>query len=572
MSVAICVGPLVLDLGRPDTIDPGEQQLLVSVREALAHYHVNGAREWLVPTVNGVEHNRRPPLPMWATMIGCIDLAGKDISGQTLIWRARLVGLVMVLLALAGTFWIGMSLGDLRVATLSVLITGTMFILIRQGHVAAAHTHLLAWVMLSVASGLWAMRPLKPINRVGRRVFGWLLAGGALGLAIMTGGPLGLIAVLLPLSLTIIISQHRRVGNAIGLLFALSLGLILAGTWYLYVLESELEQVWTFFGRWPVLGTVDHPTWQYLIVAGLPWSIFLIGSWFQPFLPAGSGRRRALLIGWLWFGGMVGLVWLPLTEHFDDLVLAAPVAGLMIAQLWSYHALLASEGRVDVGAWILSIPHWLLMLALSMGLPMLMVHPEQAARFGYPPDWPLPEPVVWPVAWALGVVLLILVGVGARWHWQWRPTPAVLTTTLWALVAAAAGFYAYARCDDARFGRRGDVEAVTQAVDGRQLVHFVKDQPLGEGFVFYVRRVVLRVDETSLDDMFHQRPRPATCIVIHPNAQDAEGRRLVSKYALQPLRAEDGSPLRFRDAPGDGRLRHVYHWPRDAATTGAVDQ
>ena len=81
------------------------------------------------------------------------------------------------------------------------------------------------------------MRPLKKINRVPRRVIGWFIAGIALGAAVLTKGPIALVFVIVPLGGAIFISKHRRLGNSLGFFFALCLGLLIAGPWYMYVLD-----------------------------------------------------------------------------------------------------------------------------------------------------------------------------------------------------------------------------------------------------------------------------------------------------------------------------------------------
>ena len=382
----------------------------------------------------------------WLHMLAWWDLEPAAADGPALALRARLVSVAMALLAVAATFWAGMSLGGVRTARLAAMVLGTTLLFIHQARAAAPEAVLVGFSTLAVAAGLWAIRPLGSASRAGRRVVGWLIAGGAMGAAILTKGPIALLFIAPPLLAAIALTPRRRTDSTIGLLFALTLGATLTSPWYLYVLDRSPDAWEPLLGHYGAPADLFLLTWSHARVAAMlsPWQVLLVGALCQPFLRVNRLARRQLLIAWFWFVLLAVAFSIPAARDPRYLMPILPAAALMIGQLWSYHARLAAARQDDPAANLLRTPHWLLIGLASILGPLLIALQPELIRTGWL-DRPLLPGLGWPAALGLGVALLAIAIAGTRWHFKWRPRLAAYATIAWMIVASTTGFYAHAQ-------------------------------------------------------------------------------------------------------------------------------
>ncbi|MAE60390.1 MAG: hypothetical protein CMJ49_03435 [Planctomycetaceae bacterium] len=569
VSLLVCVTPLLINLGDADTTRSMEKITLLTSRETWQTCASEGWRAAIKPTWNGRPRINKPPMTVWLNMLAWSDLNPRNADPDTLVWRARIVGVTLALLALASTFWAGMSLGDVRVASLAAMITGTMLIFVRQSRIGSYDTHLLAWTTLAVASGLWAMRPLRPTSHLGRRVLGWLLAGVALGIGVLSKSPIAAVLVGLPLLSAVIVTRHRRTANLIGLTFAMCLGCLIAAPWYLYISETVKDAPMQMAHDFRAARNEWQPVWYYIGLFGLvfPWTVWLIGSLFQPFVRAAGERRRQLLIAWLWFVVLFVFFSVPQAKQQRYIVPLLPAAGLMIAQVWAWHAQQASEGQQDLGVNVLRIPHWAMLIGGSIALPVLLARDALVVNWlnaqGQAMGWSteldqMYLPHVHPaIAVGVGIVLLGLALVGLYWHAQWKPTLAALATVGWMVVAASVGMSAYANSQNATNPWRADAEKVARMVGGHAIYYLQPDPnavpqldlELNEEFLFYAGRVVkpLTVEDLdrlirplTSDDRDSTMPRRWPLYIII-RADDAYDRHLKERGFEKKLDFEDGT-------------------------------
>ena len=504
LSVFVCIPPLFISLDVPDATRTMEKISLLSSQETWLRQQSGESDAWLVPSWNGRDRVNKPPMVVWLNMLAWTGLDVESADPDTLIHRARLLAAALVLVALGATFWAGMSLGDLRVATLGTLIAGTSLLLIRQGRVASYDTHLLAWTAVASAAGFWAMRPLKKINRVPRRVIGWLIAGVALGFAVLTKGPIALVFVVAPLVAAIFISKHRRLSNSLGFFFALCLGLLIAGPWYLYVLDRIRDAVGSLTHEFAAQRTEFQVPWYYLGLIGLvfPWSMWLVGALFQPWLRARGEQRRQWLIAWCWFVGIFVVLSIPGAKQQRYIVPILPAFGILVAQLWGHHAQLASEGMVDAGVNMLRVPHWVMLILVSVALPVFLIMQPGLVESGTMDQLELAD-VPWWLAIIVGGVLTGLAVLGMRWHFQWKPSLAALATVVWMLVAGTFVVHRYVRSHHGENPYRAAAEQVATEVNG-DLMFYLKmddnDVEPNEEFLIYTQSVVKPVvpDQVSV--------------------------------------------------------------------------
>ncbi|QNN22579.1 hypothetical protein HED60_09965 [Planctomycetales bacterium ZRK34] len=531
ISVVVCLPPLLVDLGAADVGSNRESITLLAARETWQASFDGKENAWLIPTVNSENQLTRPPMSVWLTMASWWDLDPQTVTTDTLIWRARMMSVLLAVLTLIGTYWAGMSIGGVRVARLATMALGTTLLFAYQMRYAAPDSHLLAFVTLSIASGLWAMRPLKPINWVGRRVSGWLLAGLALGAAIMTTGWSAPIFVLPPLVAAICLTPMRRVGNTIGLIFAIILGLIASAPWYLYVSDQVPEATRQLFGQVGKPEALFLLTWSHgrVLMMLSPWQIWLMGALCQPFIRAEHERRRQLLIAWFWFILIFIAFSIPAARHPRYLVPLLPAAGLMVGQLWSYHAHLATQRQVDPGVNLLRVPHWILMAIASIAGPLFVAFQPELLEAGYIDHIELPGATL-PLCGGLGLALLLIVLLGARWHYKWRPRLAMYATVAWMLIATTLGMAAYSRSHHNQNLHREHAEHLT-AMAGDHLVvylqHNAQDAPPDEAFLFYAGRVIRPASLEQIDALVAESVR---IFVIVPNT--AEAGKLMMEHGL----------------------------------------
>lgn len=506
--VLLVVTPVwFVSLDTPQVVQDREARLLQTARETAVRDDLSqNDRTWLLPTYQGEYTFNPPPLSTWLVMIAWRGLDVHNAPPETLINRARLLSLLMGLLALAGTYWAGKSIGDIRTARLAALALGTTLLFVDQVRTACAETHMLAWVTLAVAAGLWAMRPLREINWVGRRVMGWFLCGLSLASATLTMGiGLAVLYVLPPLFAAILLTPRRRIGNFIGMIFAVILGLIGAAPWFLYVLnELPATEPSVFFQSLLPPRDLFLITWSHarVLVVLSPWVVWLMGAMFQPFIRADHERRRQLLIAWFWFLMVFIFVSIPASRSVRELWPLLPAAGLLVGQLWSFHAQLSSERREDPGVDWLRVPHWLMLgLTAGVGGALLAFQDDLVAA-----DWlqqPLLEGFNKTVALALGAVLLVVAAIGARWHFKWMPRAAAYTTVAWILIALAACLPAYSQQAAMKFRYADQASKLAQTLPQDAVVFHLRSgvprqDSIAPVLLFYARRTV---QPLSLDQL-----------------------------------------------------------------------
>ncbi len=462
LVILVCVPVLSLSLGRAELYKQAEASAVLRAKEtalrALDREHEE--LSWLIPSQHGEHQLDPPPLSTWLIMAGWRGLDVQRASPEALVERARWVSIFMAVVALLSTYWAGMSVGDVRVARLATLALGTTVLFVEQSRTAGSQAQMLGWITLAVAAGLWAMRPLKEINWVGRRVFGWFISGLAMAGAALTQGPVpALLFVLPPLLMAIVLTPRRRIDNSLGLTFAVILGLIAASPWYLYVLGRLPQATPSLLPqRWP-LSDLLLVTWSHaraLLVLS-PWTVWLIGGLCQPFIRADRQRRRQLLIAWFWCVLAFGLVSIPASHSIRALWPLLPAASLMVGQLWAYHAQLSTERQVDRGANWLLVPHWLAIGLTSILGPMFLVFQEPLVERGWLDHVMLPGFAGWE-GLLVGVALFSIALLGTRWHFKWRPRAAAYATVAWMLVALAVGLPAYCRSRECRYPFRDQAE------------------------------------------------------------------------------------------------------------------
>jgi 4-amino-4-deoxy-L-arabinose transferase-like glycosyltransferase len=521
-----------------------EGATLATAQETWLRQHRGIDDAWVVPYVNGAPRVVKPPLAVWSAMLTWTGLSPDDVELQTLITRARLGGVVMGLLTVAGLFWIGTTLIDIRLGALAGLFAATLPYFQEYARIPAYDNYMLGWCTLAVAAGMWSMRPFSSAPGLARRLIGWGMAAVFLWLGWMSKGPQSIVWFAAGTAPVIALDRRRRWVNLVAMVVAIVLAAAMYWPWHA-ALGREVENPSA-----SLLGEYSGPKWDYRpfwwyvprLYLLLPWLIWVIAGLVHPWARASGDARRVRLIAWMWFLiVLVAVSVFPAKVH-RYLLPIVPSAALLGAQVWRDHIALARDGRPDRTASRLYVPHWIVVLVVSIGVMLLFATPEWAVERGWVE--PYVRNALGPAAsLALGVVLLGLGAAGWRWHARMRPDLAAAAAIVWAVILTTLMWDISAR-------PRDDFELVT--AEANRVVAIVKDRPFihlrddiadrpGFWFLFATRRAIPRVDASSL----RARLNGVDGSVFVMTVRDDHA-ALLGELGFERL-------LRFEDRPGRAR-------------------
>ncbi|MEM9019072.1 MAG: hypothetical protein AAGC44_00795 [Planctomycetota bacterium] len=445
--------PLTIELLRPAVFDAREQ-LAVSI--AVETWQRNTAytspehmlAPW-TPVIQGRPDVERPPATTWLHVIALRRTMepGMEPVAQALLW-CRIIGVGMTLLLIASVYWAGHSMGGVLTAAMSGLVALSMPVLMFVGRLGTGDVHLAAWVALSIAGALWAMRPMRRSPALPRQFMGWLVCGTGLGMATLTAGPVAIPPVVLPLAAMSMICP-RRLGHALGVIAALAVAVLVVTPWSIHVHETMPDgwRQWVgamepagFKGEWAVYGqTVGWRASVTLAVLGF-WALWLVPGLLQPFSTSTGEARGPMAVGWSWFVTTALLMLLaPGPALVRPLLLLIAPASLMIGQVMRQYHDLSGEGR-HARLWRTS--RLLTLTAtgvLSIGLPLLAVFEPQLPAWttqwlGTRRSLMVPmHPGYWVGA---GVALLLIATLAGRFALANHPGRALAGWSAWVVVLA----------------------------------------------------------------------------------------------------------------------------------------
>jgi 4-amino-4-deoxy-L-arabinose transferase-like glycosyltransferase len=171
---------------------------------------------WLVPTLQGVPRLAKPPLTAWITTaairpgtvaaLDSTDAVVRAAAYDRLTWEVRWPALLAACLTLAATFELGRTLaneedGD-TFGLIAACVCATTLLFLRHCRLASTDGQLMLWV---------AVANLFLAKAVVRRKWwsGCLGAGAALGLVLMSKGPVGLAQTVLPFGCWVVLVGFR---------------------------------------------------------------------------------------------------------------------------------------------------------------------------------------------------------------------------------------------------------------------------------------------------------------------------------------------------------------------------
>ncbi len=210
--ILVFVGGLVFlyNLGARDLWEPDETRYAVVARE------MKETGNWIVPHLNGAIYSEKPPLFFWLVNLSTLLLGDNEFANRL---PSALAGLITVLV----TFLLGARLFGVRAGFLSGLVLVTGFFL----------SQISRWMMLDSLFTLFFLLSLFFFyqgykNEERRRVY-YLVAGGLIGLGVLTKGPIAFLSIPIFLILGLLEKDVKKIWNRDLLWGALlSLALVLA--------------------------------------------------------------------------------------------------------------------------------------------------------------------------------------------------------------------------------------------------------------------------------------------------------------------------------------------------------
>lgn len=513
--------PLIADLTHPDVIHSEEARVLATLADTLERQYA--LREagtgpisfdlW-APHRNGIARYDMPPAGMMLYSLVHWGQRPGEISTQTLITRSRFVSVVCAVLTVAAVFWLGYSLGGLTSAAIAALCCAATPAFVQDGRLAMLAMPHLLWSTLTVAAAMWAMRPLRPAASVTRQAFGWLLAGLAMGLAVLTGGSVSVPLVVLPLMLMVVICPNR-VSHLMGLIAACVLASLMVLPWMAHVYDQKADawnqwrhEMTPWLAMQPrVLGPMLGWRLAMLAVAVLPWTVWAVAGLMQPFSTSSAGSRARLFLSWSWCVGVTGLLLLaPDISRLGGALLLVPATSVLVGQVFGQFVERSAEGR-HTRLW--RGLRWIYLAATTAGsiaIPALFALQPTLIDQGWLATG-FSAPLSWTYWFGLAVVLLGLAVLAVRWSMQHYPGRSAAAWAVWMIVLMATLAIPLSRGPLAESLVEADASVLGQMV-GSQPLFWLND--LGDAradpdaaLLLHVRRQIKPITMRELDDVVH---------------------------------------------------------------------
>ncbi|MHC2993339.1 hypothetical protein OB13_17795 [Pontibacter sp. HJ8] len=319
--------PLLYNLGGWGVLETSEARYAEISREMLE------SGDWLHPRLLGIQHFHKPPVTYMITATGMGIFGAHEFGARFFLQISLLVQALLVYL-------IGLALYRERgVALTAMLVYLTIPVVLISSRNLTTDSFLTTFELLSI----WSWLRYKPARQPG-----WLyLFYFSLALAFLTKGPVGLIFPVM------VVLGYKPVSTAKASLshhlLALFLFLLLASSWYLYLMLKDKQFVDYFI----LNHTVDRyanpetfgrskPWWFYLVLApalSLPWSAVLLFNFGH--LKRLSLPHKRLFVLWL----LVPLVFFSLSGSKLILYILPLFAGLALLVASLLHALPEATNR-----------------------------------------------------------------------------------------------------------------------------------------------------------------------------------------------------------------------------------
>lgn len=443
--LTVAVIPMYMNLRPQGSVTlsdtPGLELAVETWRTRHTMYQGEISPESMAPAVLGQPQLDQPPGIVWLRQISFWTLDPLTAENQDFVYHSRRLTAFCGLLTLAAVFWAGFSVGGLTTASFSCLVCLACPILIYYARSGTPDIVHVGFQTLSIAAAMWALRPLRPTPSLSRQGLGWGVCGAAMGVAVLSAGPVAVPTVILPI-LIISIMCPNRISHLMGLIASVFIASLMVMPWALYV-HGQDPHTWERWVQvlWPKNLSNPGALWHSVMDRGLligvlvlPWTLWLIGSLAQPYSASSSGVRRRVFIGWAWFLCVTVLLLTgPGEGHLGGLLLALPPAVILIGQCLRLYSDLSAEAR-HARIWrVTRWPHLVLLALASVAWPCAMYFQTTLVQQGW-----LPRAIAAPMPWyywlGLAVSLLMIWAMSLRFAIRHYPGRTLVCWSMWAIV------------------------------------------------------------------------------------------------------------------------------------------
>ena len=365
----------------------GENAVVASVQE------MRRGGPWLVPTLHEEMRTKKPPLTTWVSALATRpqtvaqyssrDPAARRAGFEDFGWDVRWPSLVAMCGVIAATYVLGKQLAGIRLGVVSSVICASSFFWLKNARLATTDAHLALWVAVTNCFLAWAL--------LERRWWpGFIGAGVALGLAMMSKGPPALVQTVVPVFAFAAWQKWRagprpelvtpRRGSFLGPLFAgLFLFAVVGLLWYVVVLwqRPEIWREWmTEVTREGATALEPSPWYNYVLLLGLmsPWTMLLvagiIGAAVIAFKPGATDpQARRIVLALLQL--LVPILIMSLFRDRKLRYLIPLIAPASVLAGWGLLELLGPGAvRRRATPWLMAAFHWLPLIVVGVGLPI----------------------------------------------------------------------------------------------------------------------------------------------------------------------------------------------------------
>lgn len=516
--IALFAFPLFLVcLGVGDSTAMMELFNIIPVREAYRDGH------WLLPTLGGYPRMVKPPLTVWIPA-GLAVLFHNDS-----LWVLRLPSVILGLITCWATYAIGcVTSRDRRFGLFAALALAGMLVFVRQSRLASYDIYATAFTTLGFL-GLLAAAEYR------RLWWLWSILGGiALGLSVLSKGPVPPMYVLIPYGIWLLRYHLRNPRAWLAILIALIVSIVSFSPWLFLVAARYHAQYggnawaiwWRQFARYAAARGPQYKQtdWYYLAMLGwvFPWTPALIGGVTLPFLPTRSepqptdSERRGRWLFWLVLILGLGLLTIPHQKKQRYALQQFPFAALLVAAVWQEFARLKRTLNLEPAARVLLAAQSIIFVGLGIGIlaaiPMIsMSHHAPGYQDGH---WTLMQTVALLkpalavlgfIGWGLLAIVLIILGL-LIWRWEFNRyfDKAFVTYALAGWIFTMGCYIAYFEGTGYQVSRyRKATKQMVSLAQGHRIYTLTSDEPW-LGVLYYANEIMPGISVGRLAQMAGQ--------------------------------------------------------------------
>ena len=447
---------------------------------------------WLLPYLQGEPRTKKPPLTQWITALGLM-------TSQSRPWGARWPSLLMASLTLPAVYEMGRIVGGRRLALLSALICGSSFMFLKFAHQASYDVQLALWVTLcNLCIALAIFRR--------RWIFGFVAAGIALGLALMTKGPVAILQTAIPVVSWIAWRRYHRqplmrhqdreviawavtAGGALAL--ALSLTWTIWVMWRLPGLPTQWAGEVTLSVESKFEQRFGWHSYLVFIPEMFPWLLWLMAGLWLAFKSKMLNPRLQLIFFWL----LVPVLVMTFFPERRDRYLLPMIGPAAIISAWAMLRLLGrTHGFGSTGEVLIRV-QWGMLALLAVSLPLAGA--LYLRRADDPGHWYSPAFALIAIVVGLWVIFYGLRMCGGSWKG--------VAAASFALMLFTHGLYlhGYAQSRDGRSEAKVFVERLVKRIPDARFVN-ANHRGCPLEFAIYLDRVVPTVVDVAALEVEHR--------------------------------------------------------------------